>query len=352
MNKVCFFGSYSPDYPRNLLTKKAFKKLGYRVIECNDQGGGLIHYLNLLKKFIKNGRECNFIFVGVVGHYDLLMAFLFGKIFNKKIIFDAFYSLYDTYILDRKQYHKFSFQSWRFFFYDFISIRLADIVILDSKENIDFMARKYKVNNPGNFFELPVSADPHIFFKRDSITKNKSFTLGFYGSFLPLHGVNLIVNCIKLLKDEKIRLLLLGKGPGLNSIKNKVKKLKLDKKIKFLKPLSYENLPNFYQKIDLFLAGPFGSTDKAERVLPAKVAEALAMEKDLVVAKTKTTKRLLKGFDDIYWLNEKNPNTLKDLILNIKNKKNFPKKTKNYFSKSILNFENFVKNLSLIISKK
>ena len=162
----------------------------------------------------------------------------------------------------------------RFYFYDWISVRLADKVILDTQENIDYFIKKYKARR-NKFFELPVTADPDIF-KTSPHKKHKVLTAGFYGSFMPLHGADTIVDAANILKTEKIKFYLLGIGPGALKIKKKIKNLGISNKVVFEnKKIAYNQLPRFLAKIDLFLAGPFGETDKAKRVLPAKAVEAL-----------------------------------------------------------------------------
>lgn len=353
MKSVCFFGSYTSSYSRNLLTKKAFRKLGWEVIDCNDQGGGIGHYKNLLLSFLKEGKECHILFVPVIGHFDVPLAWVLAKIFHKKIIFDAFYSLYDTYVEDRKSVSYFSIKALRYTFYDWIAVILSDRVILDTKENLEYFIKRYKLS-PQKFYELPVTVDEDIFKPRPKKI-NKKFTIGFYGSFMPLHGVDLIVNSIYEIRDQDIKCILLGIGPGIKDIQKQVKKLKLERIITIVnKKIDYTDLPNFIVGVDIFLAGPFGTTDKAKRVLPLKAVEALSLEQSTILAKTPTTLRLLKNYKgNIIWLEEITPLGLAKILIDFKRKsKRSLKRYKGYFSDSDLSFKSYTNKLSRILNSR
>lgn len=349
---VTYFGSYDPLYPRNILTMKAFLSLGWKVIECNDRGGGFRHYLNLIRYFVRKGKYADIIFVGVLGHYDVPLAWLLAKIYRKKIIFDAFYSLYDTYVADRKQVKGYSLAGLRFYTYDFLSAFLADKVILDTKENIAYFTSSYRLDSK-KFYELNVTADP-LLFRNVPYKKHQTFTIGFYGSFLPLHGVDKIIQAIELIQDVRFKLLILGEGPGLHNIKKQVNGIKHRKRVFFLKKVPYNKLPSFYRKIDLLVAGPFGSTSKTQRVLPQKIVESLSIGKPLIALKNHANTRILKEFaKDIFWSETNQPEKIHEQIMFFYNKslRNNKKIWYNNFSDSNLSFDSFKKSITRIVAK-
>lgn len=351
--KVVYFGSYHLEYSRNLLTKKAFDDLGWRVLDCHDDTGNYRHYFRLVRKFLKFPKDFDLIFVGVLGHYDMPLAWILAKIFGKKVIFDCFFSLYDTYINDRANVQSDSLRAKRFFFYDWLSIRLADKVILDTQENIDYLVKKYKAKK-SKFYELPVTADPDIF-KFKPPKKHEIFSVGFYGSFMPLHGVDLIVDAVKILKNDNIKFYLSGEGPGVESIKNKIKKLSLKEVVDVdNRKVPYSHLPLFLKKLDLFLAGPFGESAKAKRVLTAKTVEALAAGVPTVVSKNSATERLLRDYGgEILWVKKNTAYELASIIGKAKAgsaKRNTNMVRKDYFTKSRLGFGSFSKKINAIIT--
>lgn len=348
--KICFFGSYDPEYPRNILTKKAIEGIGYKVIECNDRSGGLMHYFRLVSKFLKTTKSSRVVVIPVLGHYDVPIAWILAKLFNKKIIFDAFYSLYETYVEDRKQIKSFSFAALRFYIYDWLSPRLADKVIFDTKEHIEYFHKNYGVKY-NKMFELPVTANPDIFKFRPP-KKQQNFTIGFYGSFMPLHGVDVIVKSFKYHRSTNIKCLLFGIGPGIDDTKKLIKKLEVGKNVILThQKVEYSKLPNYFEKIDLFLAGPFGLSDKAKRVVPAKIPEALCAGIPIIVAKTLATSRLLSNMNGIIWLDSVSPKNLSRKIEESKEadfKRNI--KIRNNFLKSQMSFKSFKTKFFKILS--
>lgn len=346
---ICYFGSFDPDYSRNHLIRRALIQSGFKILECSDRSSGLNHHIKLMKFFFKEAKETNIIFVGVLGHYDVPLAWILAKIFGKKLIFDAFYSLYDTYILDRKVAKPNSFAAFRFYLYDWLSVRLADKVILDTKENIDFFVKIYRAKRQ-KFYELPVTADPDIF-KPMTRKKNSIFTVGFYGSFMPLHGVENIVRAFKLINDKNINCVLYGEGPGVEKIKSLIKELSLEPRVTLKsKNVSYSQLPAYFKKIDLFLGGPFGSTQKAQRVVPAKIAESLFCSIPTIVIKTKATLRLLPAQNkNIIWLENNDPESIARKILSFKN--NFQYTKVKIYNMKLLNFNSFKDKVYEVIYK-
>lgn len=341
---ICLFGSYDIGYSRNYLIIKALNKLGYKVIHINSSQKLLKHYLFLVKSFIKNYKEFPIVFIPTLGHYQVPIAWVLAKLFNKKLLFDAFYSLYDTYINDRKIAKPFSLKAFRFYFYDLLATRLADKIILDTQENIDYFVKKYKADRR-KFFELPVTADPDIF-KPKKLKKRKNYTVGFYGSFMPLHGVELIVKSFKHLRDSNVKCILWGIGPEIKKIKVLIKKLKLEDRIALInQKIEYSMLSDYFEKVDLFLAGPFGLSEKAKRVIPAKIAEALSSGIPTIVAMTPATAKGLDGIAGIIWLDHVSARNLALKILQSKKMTKKPHDIRNNFLKSPLSFKSFKSRL-------
>lgn len=349
MTKALFFGSYDPDYPRNKLTRKAMEQLGFQVVDCNDRSSGVLHFTRLVRDFVQKGPDCSLVFVPILGHYDLPLIWILTRFFRKKIIFDAFYSLYETYVIDRDQVKPRSISAIRFFIYDWLSTHLADKVIFDTKEHISYFYKTYGVRM-NKMFELPVSADSDIF-KYSPPKKHKVFTVGFYGSFLPLHGVEIIVESFKYVREKDIKCILWGEGPGVQKIKKLIKKHSLNKKIRLTEQkVSYNQLPRYFNKVDLFLGGPFGNSDKAKKVVPAKIAEALCSGVPTIVARTPATSRILNDYEGIIWLDLISAINLAEKIefckkLHLKKNNNIRRK----FLKSPLRFEILEVKLSKIL---
>lgn len=317
--KICYFGMYAPTYSRNHILIKGFKQNAVEVLECNDRGNFIwgFRYWKLLNKFILlNCKSCDLIFVGFPGQTDVPLAWILGKIFHKKVVFDAFYSLYCSYVYDRKYFSKNSLKARFWWFIDWISCVLADRVILDTNEHIKYFVKAFGVRKE-KFIRVFVGTDTDVFFPR-KVKRHKDFQVGFHGSYLPLQGVDIIVETAKLLKNHKdIKFNLLGNGLERKNAEELIKKYKLVN-IKLFNFVPYEKLPKFISSNDIYLGGPFGNNLKSKLVIPNKVYEAMATKKATIVGDSPAIRELFKDKIHCYFVQQGNPKILASAILKLK----------------------------------
>ena len=185
--KVCFFGSYEnesfgiPSGNGGILLKTILEKKNIQVIECHEPlkkyRSIVISYLKLLHKH-KN-LEYDVMLIPWRGVLTLPLAKLVHK---RQIIYFPAFSLYDTFILDRKKYGKNSLQAKIFLLVDKIACRWSDIVILESTEEIKFFINELHCS-PDKFIQLPLAVDESIFFPRPITADNKKFIVFALGKF-------------------------------------------------------------------------------------------------------------------------------------------------------------------------
>ncbi len=253
----------------------------------------------------------------LIGFSGQGMAFFAKLITRKPIILDAFISLYNTVIEDRKLHSKFSISAIYNFLLDWGSVRLADRVLLDTREHIKYFNSKFKIQS-SKFDVVPVGTDNTIFYPRPE-QKHDKFIVGFHGTYIPLHGVEFIVKAAQILKNEKdIEFRFLGNGQTLGETKKNVKELGLEN-IKFNEErVPYEKLPKFIAGNDICL-GIFGDTLKAKMVIPNKIYECAAMAKPII---TEDTPAVIEYFTDkdLKLASIADPKNLADAILELKEK--------------------------------
>src|SRR5690606_4500945 len=104
----------------------------------------------------------------------------------------------------------------------------------------------------------------------DQAANSVTFTVLFYGSFLPLHGIDLILNCAALLQQEEITFRLIGGNrQNLSYFYDMLRTLQLNN-VNHERWLEYERLPEAISHSDLCLGGPFGNTGQALKVITGK----------------------------------------------------------------------------------
>jgi glycosyltransferase involved in cell wall biosynthesis len=302
MNKpqpaVCFFGIYDPTYSRNRILADGFSQKGWLVYHCRidpRRSGGIKKYLQLIwltGRFRQ--KKPDLIIVAFPGQTVVWIARLF---FGKRIIFDAFVSLYDSNVFDRRLYSSSSWWGRRDWFLDWYSCRLAWRVLLDTTEHINYFTKTFNLRR-SKFLLVPVGADQRIFKPCPSPPTTGKITIHFHGSFIPLQGLRYIVEAADLLRDEGFIIQIIGAGQELEDIKKIIKSRELESCLKLIGRVPYEDLPIWINKADICL-GIFGDTPKAARVVPNKVYECLAMGKAVVTADTPASREFFNNGKDI-----------------------------------------------------
>ena len=131
---VCYFGTYTSEYSRNSTLISGLKKNEVDVVECKTIRRGFLKYIDLIVKHWKIRNSYDIMIVGFQGIQAVILAKLLTR---KTIIFDAFASIYDSMVMDRKSVKVNSFVAKYYWWLDKISMILADIVLFETNENID-----------------------------------------------------------------------------------------------------------------------------------------------------------------------------------------------------------------------
>lgn len=337
--RVLYFGNYNPDYARNRVLIRGLRQNDVEVIECNVRKNGFRSFLSLFLKYLKLKADFDLMVVGFPGQEAMFLARFLTR---KPIIFDAFTSHYEGYILDRKYFSSKSLRAKYYRFLDKWSCKLADLALLDTNAHIDFFVSEFGLPKE-KFRRIFVGTDSDIFYPRDfektedkflvypvrsregSQRASASFGVHFHGHYIPLQGVKYIIQAAKILEKENIIFNLIGCGQTFENDRRLAKELKL-KNVNFIEPVPYAKLPDYMARADVCL-GIFGDSPKTDLVIPNKVYEALAMGKPVITANTSAIRELLTDRVNILLCPKADPKSLAEKILFIKNNQDFAKKT-------------------------
>jgi len=311
---VCYFGSYDSNYPRNRIMIEGLERNGVNVFECRDDSPIQLRYLRLLWRYLHINKH-EVIIVGAQGHTNVPLAWLLAKIFKKKLIFDPFISLYDTAVFDRREIDEKSLKAKYFYYLDKWSCMLADIVIVDTNEHAKYFHNEFNVaSNKINI--VYIGASDSVFYPRERKKQNNKFIVEFHGTFIPLQGVQYIVQAAKILEKEDVFFEIIGKGQTYNQVLELSKRLNVNN-ISFIGWVNYESIPEYIARADICL-GIFGDTDKARRVIPNKAFEILAMKKPLVTGDSPAVREVLTNKENVLLCEMANPESLAEVILTLK----------------------------------
>ncbi len=244
------------------------------------------------------------------------LARLLCSIWKKSLVFDAFFSYYDMTVNDRKTVRPNSLTARRYHYFDELGCRLADRIMVDTEQHAQFFISEFNV--PGNKIDvIRVGADESIYFPVEATKSEKHFSVLFTGTYIPLHGVEIIIKAAEILKDEPIDFLLIGDGQTRSDTTSLARSLKLNN-IKFMDYLPENELARYVNAADLCL-GIFGSSQKSTRVIPCKIYSAIACAKPVLTMDSPAIRECFIDGVNIALCKPSKPESLAEKILELKN---------------------------------
>ena len=215
---------------------------------------------------------------------------LIGKLLHKKIIVDYYISQYDTLVNDRKIFSKKSLRGRLALLKDRCLFRVADIVIFLNYAESVYYQNVAGINlNSKNIRIIPLCID----YKRELFQKEREvselFNVCWWGTYIPLHGLENLINAFSHVRDKRIRLYIFGDSdeksiPYLSLIND----LGLRERVVIKNDCSFSNgklAPFLKENCDLAI-GNFGSSAKAKTVLVNKLVDALSLGIPCLTMKT------------------------------------------------------------------
>lgn len=318
--RVCYFGAYDPTYARNYVIRKGLEANGVKVQECwvSPSLQTIERYRALLWRFNELKVPLSALIVAEVNHYLVPLArYLSRKKGNIPLIFDPFISLYDTAVRDRQIISDKSPRAFLYYWADKISMQLADHLLADTAQHKEYYISAFGVERE-KIEVVPIGAPDDIFHPFPPKLEQDNFKVIFWGSFIPLHGIEYIVEAAAILqaRGEDIDIELIGAGQTFNAMKSLAKDKALSN-VKFKGRVALEALPSLIAEADLCL-GIFGHTPKASRVVPNKVYEALAMRMPVITGDTPAIREFFEHGRHLFLVPMADPKALAEGILELK----------------------------------
>ena len=144
--------------------------------------------------------------------------------------------------------------------------------------------------------------------------ENNFFTILYFGTFIPNHKVEVIINAANLLKEHgKIRFELIGTGPDLDHCHNLVNILGLTN-IVFIDWMPENELVYSLSSCDVCL-GAFGTTPQSLMTIQNKIYIGLAMAKPVITGVSPAIQHVFTHGEEIFLCKRDDPNSLAELIL-------------------------------------
>lgn len=317
--RICFWGTYTivEGYPVNRVLTKGLRRSGGQLREVREQiWDGFLHaawkgssaalawrivrraipaYMRLMARFVCMP-ECDVVVVGYAGYFDVLVARLlmaFGR--RRPLVLVAFISLYDTVVVDRRQVAPRSWKARMLKRIDAAAFRAADLVLVDTEAQRRYFARLFAL--PEERFQRSFVGEDDEVFRSGSSTRPRPeagrLRVLFFGTYVPLHGVEFIIEAAEILKEEEgFEFTLIGNGQQYARTRSDAAHRRLDR-LQFVSEwVRPSALVDYIEASDICL-GIFGTTDKAARVIPYKVYDALAVGRPVVTRDSPAIREIL-----------------------------------------------------------
>jgi glycosyltransferase involved in cell wall biosynthesis len=306
--RVMWLGTYDRDYPRPRVLIAGLREHGVEVVEHHrpvwerrrDKTTGL-RPLPLAASAVRfagawaglgvagmRERPVDAVVAGYLAQPDALPAWCVARARRVPLVADMMISLADTLGGDRAMAGRAAAATLAGI--DRTTMRLADLVLADTAAGADWLSRRFGVDR-ARIAVVPVGAEPDRF----PLTPPPGGppTVLFYGKLAPLHGVATVLEAARVPGVPPVRLIGDGQlGPWLEG------ELARDRPsgLTWERWVPYDALGSEVAAAAICL-GVFGTSDKAARVVPNKVWQAMAAGRAIVTADTPGVREVLE--DDV-----------------------------------------------------
>lgn len=334
--RVCFFGTYRASYVRNQVIINGLRAQGVTVYECHatlwrsvadrvEQAGGgwkrprfiwrvLNAYWRLLRAHWRTP-DYDVMLVGYPGQFDAYLGRLLTWWRRKPMALDILMSLH-LIAEERGLTQKSPVTGRLIFWLEKFGLKLPDLLIADTAEYQNYYTQKYNLA-PERFHRVPLGVDDRLFYPRPDLQPPADcFRIIYYGTFIPLHGVETIIQAAALLQDHRhIRFDFYGDGQERPQAEELARRLGLNN-VHFCGWLDKEKLPEEIARSHVCL-GVFGTTRQSRCTIQNKIWEGMMMQRPVITGDAETIRAELAHKEHVYLVERANPQALAAAILEL-----------------------------------
>lgn len=310
--RIAQVGRFDPEYARNRILVKALRRAGAEVTQHSFQEG-LLRRAVRVRRALRSERA-DVTLVSFPGHADVLPARLARP--RTPLIWDAMMSMYETSVVDRGTVRRRSIRSAKLRFDDSMSSRLASVVLLDTEHHARWFADRF--GGPASKYRrLWVGADDEIMRPLPAPPALNRFTVVFYGTFIPLQGVEHIVAAAAIVSAARadVHFVLIGSGQTHAAAVAQAAALGV-RNLEFRPRVPPAELAAAIGEASVCL-GVFGSGLKTARVIANKVYDSLAVGRAVITADTPAVREIFTPGTDVVTCPAGDPAALAKAVLEL-----------------------------------
>ena len=294
MLTLSVIGAYNPGYPRTNVILQGCRSSGIELDEHRLKWGPPWRRKLRTSRYLKGVRlDSDFVFVPFPCHHEVPVV---RRHTAPPMVFDPLISRYMSKVHDLGHSGPFSLHRMVNYRADKRALELADYVLADTQCHKEYYCTTFGIA-PEKIFPLYVGYNADDFGPREP-RPHSGTVVGFYGSFLPLHGVDRIVESARILQRRNdIRFEIVGGGYMFEKVRALAHEYALSN-VAFLGTREYGELPDLIAGWDICL-GIFGDTAKAGMVIPNKVFHYAACRKPIITRESRAIRELFTDRESI-----------------------------------------------------
>ena len=343
--KILYFGIYSKgiEYPRNNNLIRGLRLNGVDVVEAHFELAGSFQkrmdiaknplkfarfFLGLITSFVAltwkfmRSPGVDAVIVGHPGYFHIHLAWFLRFLFQRRaiLVYDVFIPLYEMLIEDRELLKSDGLFAQLLRRFERSCCRYADLCLVDTEQHCRYLIAEYGLS-PKKVSRIFVGATIDPKFDSPQVISGGTFKVLYVGTYIPLHGVDIILKTAKYLTgNQNIHFSLVGSGQLREKMESMARKWGFSN-VTFQDWIPTEHLGAFIRSFDLSL-GIFGITPKTARVIPSKIYDICAAGVPFITADTPAIREVFSHEKNAYLIPPGNPEALSEAILRLKTDQN------------------------------
>jgi glycosyltransferase involved in cell wall biosynthesis len=318
---VVLLGDYDYDYPREKLLRRGFEAAGATVHECRFSETSrfvgvrklLLLPLFLLRVVRRMGEirdediDPDAVVLTKFNPLLLPVAAYYAWRFDCRLVYDLFVSLYRT--AEMRDVHPAIVRGLALL--ERVTLRLPDHHLVGTDRFVDLYSDVYGIPKE-RFVRLPPGADGDWFYPREDVEKRDTFTVLYWGNFLPHHGVGTIVGAAAELRGEPYEFVFLGRGPERERYRAMCDELALSN-VRFEGFVPREDQQEWIASAHVCL-GVFADDPRSLASITNKVSESVASKKATLTEASPAIDAWFEHGESVYTVPPEDPVALADAI--------------------------------------
>lgn len=269
---VLYFAVHDRSYPRNSSVRDALTAAGHKVqvVEIG-QGSVVRKWVALLFRGLRAPGKFDLIIVSEFTQHFATAGWVIARIRRAQLALDFFVGLYETRVEDHGSTRARSIKGHALWLLDWLALRLADFRFTDTAPRARTIERRFRTRDV-----LPVAVGAPEWATMQPWTPSERLRLLYYGNYIPLHGLPLVVQALgELSYPERFAVTFVGGTEAQRAdMKEQLDRLSPKLQVDVLPPCREDELAALIANCDVVI-GVFGTSRKAAEVVANKVWQGL-----------------------------------------------------------------------------